>query len=203
MVSYSDNETLKIKIMKLKSTFALFVIFIAASQLSNGQSAGNPVVDQLLSAWSPRSFTTEPVTDQQIDLILKCGIKAPSARNNQPWRFTVVRDEAIMKDIIGNVTAGNVLIIVSGLESQEGRTPDFDCGLATQNMFIAATSLGLAARIYGGPAAAANGKRDVLQIPAGYKIVIILRVGNLDKSVDAVSGASPRKSKEEIVNWVK
>jgi len=189
--------------MKLKSTFLLFVLYIAAGQLSQGQSAGNTVVDQLLSAWSPRSFTAEPVTDQQIELILKCGIKAPSARNNQPWKFTVVRDEAIMKDIIGNVVAGNILIIVSGLESQEGRTPDFDCGLATQNMFIAATSLGLGARIYGGPASAANGKRDILQIPAGYKVVIILRIGNLDKGVDAVSGASPRKSKEEIVNWVK
>jgi nitroreductase len=31
------------------------------------------------------------VTDQQLDLILKCGIKDPSAMNNQPWRFTVIK----------------------------------------------------------------------------------------------------------------
>jgi nitroreductase len=143
------------------------------------------------------------VTDQQVDLILKCGIKAPSGRNNQPWRFTVVKDEATMKEVIGNVVAGNVLIIVSGLLSDSGNTPDFDCGLATQNMFTAASSLGLGARIYGGPIASANTKRDLLQIPAGYKPVIILRVGNIDKSVDAVSGASARKPQEEIVNYTK
>ena len=33
--------------------------------------------------------------------------------------------------------------------------------------------------------------------------VIMLRVGNIEKSTDAVSGASPRKAKEEIVNWVR
>ncbi|MGB8358077.1 MAG: nitroreductase family protein [Bacteroidales bacterium] len=189
--------------MKTRSVLLLFVLIIAAGQFANGQPSGNAVTDQLLSAWSPRNFTTEPVTDQQLDLILKCGIKAPSGRNNQPWRFTVVRDEATMKEVIGNVVAGNVLILVSGLESEAGKTPDFDCGLATENMFLAATSLGLGARIYGGPAGAANEKREALQVPTGYKIVVILRVGNIDKSVDAVSGASARKPQEEIVNYKK
>jgi nitroreductase len=189
--------------MKTRSFLLLFVLVIAAGQLASGQSSGNAVVDQLLSAWSPRNFTTEPVTDQQLDLILKCGIKAPSGRNNQPWRFTVVRDEATMKEVIGNVVPGNVLIIVSGLESETGKTPDFDCGLATENMFLAATSLGLGARIYGGPAGAANEKREALQVPTGYKIVVILRVGNIEKPVDGVSGASARKPQEEIVNYKK
>ncbi len=189
--------------MKPKSTLILFVGLLFSVQFMNAQSSGNAVIDQLLAAWSPRNFTSEPVTDQQLDLILQCGIKAPSARNNQPWRFTVIRDEATMKEIIGNVVPGNALILVSGLESKEGGTPDFDCGLAAQNMFIAATSLGLGARIYGGPAGAANAKREALQVPAGYKIVVILRVGNIDKSVDAVSAASTRKKAEEIVNYRK
>jgi len=189
--------------MKLKSILLILSLFVAAGQLSIGQSTGNGVVEQLLSAWSPRNFTAEPVNDQQLDLILQCGIKAPSARNNQPWRFTVVRDEATMKEIIPNVVAGNVLILVSGVESKEGTTPDFDCGLAAENMFIAATSLGLGARIYGGPSGTANAKRETLQVPAGYKVVVILRVGNTEKGVDASSGASPRKTPEEIVNYKK
>ncbi len=189
--------------MKTRTTLLLFILIIASAKFAGAQPTGNAVTDQLLSAYSPKNFTTEPVTDQQVDLILKCGIKAPSGRNIQPWRFTVVRDEATMKEVIGNVVAGNVLILVSGLESESGKTPDFDCGLATENMFIAATSLGLGARIYGGPAGAANTKREALQIPAGYKIVMILRVGNIDKSIDAVSGASPRKGLEEVVNYTK
>ena len=189
--------------MKTKLSLILAVVFILSAQALRGQSSGNQVVDLLLSAYSPRTFTTEPVTDQQIDLILKCGIKAPSGRNNQPWRFTVVKDEATMKDIIGNAIAGNVLILVSGVEGQDGKTPDFDCALATENMFVAATALGLGARIYGGPVSAANAKRVDYQVPSGYKIVMILRVGNIDKNVDAVSAATTRKAQSEIVNFKK
>jgi len=189
--------------MKAKSFLLLLVLLIGASQLSSGQSSGNPVTDQLLSAWSPREYITEPVTDQQIELILKCGIKAPSGRNNQPWHFTVVKSEAIMKEIIPAVVSGNVLIVISGKETETGGTPDFDCGLATENMFIAATSLGLGARIYGSPVAAAIKNREILQIPAGFKPVIILRTGNVAKSADAASGATPRKTIDEVVNYIR
>jgi len=189
--------------MKTKTFSLLVVLLLFSVQHITAQQSGNAGVDLLLSAYSPRNFTTEPVTDQQLDMILKCGIKAPSARNAQPWRFTVVRDETSMKELMPNVLPGNVLILVSGAEAQDGKTPDFDCGLAAENMFVAATSLGLGARIYGGPAAVANGKREAMQVPAGYKVVIILRVGNIDKSVDAVSAATPRKTPEEIVNYKK
>jgi len=33
--------------------------------------------------------------------------------------------------------------------------------------------------------------------------VMILRIGNVDKSVDAVSAATPRKTPEEVVNYLK
>ncbi|MCU0366169.1 MAG: nitroreductase family protein [Bacteroidales bacterium] len=74
--------------MKPKPIFLFLVAVMITSQIMNAQSSGNAVVDQLLAAWSPRNFTSEAVTDQQLDLILQCGIKAPSARNNQPWRFS-------------------------------------------------------------------------------------------------------------------
>ncbi len=189
--------------MKTRSTSLLLVLLVLASGNALSQTAGNPVTDLLLSAWSPRNYTTVPVTDQQIDMILQCGIKAPSSRNGQPWHFTVLKNETIMKEIIPNITPGNVIIIISGKESQTGTTPDFDCGLTTQNMFIAATAMGLGGRIYGGPIAAAKSKSEVLQIPAGFTPVIMLRVGNIEKGTDAVSGASPRKTKEELVNYVK
>lgn len=189
--------------MKIRSVSIAILLTVLTCGTALSQTAGNPVTDLLLSAWSPRNFTSVPVTDQQIDMILQCGIKAPSARNGQPWHFTVVSNEAVMKEIVSNITPGNVIIVISGKVSQTGVTPDFDCGLATQNMFIAATSMGLGARIYGGPVAAAREKREALQIPEGFTPVILLRVGNIEKGTDAVSGASPRKAKEEIVNWVR
>ncbi len=189
--------------MKTRSASLILVILVVTCGTALSQPAGNPVTDLLLSAWSPRNYTTVPVTDQQIDMILQCGIKAPSSRNGQPWHFTVLKNEVLMKEIISNIEPGNVIIIISGKESQAGTTPDFDCGLTTQNMFIAATAMGLGARIYGGPIAAARSRREALQVPEGFTPVIMLRVGNIEKGTDAVSGASARKAKEELVNYVK
>jgi nitroreductase len=185
----------------MKKLLSFIVIaFLAGIQL-NGQ--GNVVVDAILNGYSVRNYTSVPVADQQLDLVLKCGIKAPSGRNLQPWKFTVIRDEATMKEIITDIVPGNLLIVISGVESKTGTTPDFDCGLATHSMFVAAEGLGLGARIYGGPVGTVIAKREAYQIPAGYKPVMILRIGNVDKSIDAVSAATTRKKSEEIVNYKK
>jgi nitroreductase len=184
---------------KIKSL--LVVALLAASKLYC-QVPDNCVASAILSAYSERAYVTEPVTDQQLDVVLKCGIKAPSGMNRQPWKFTVIKDEPTMKEAINNVVAGNVLIIVSGTDSPDGTPPDlFACGLATGSMFIAAHGLGLGARIYGSPVANINSKKDLFQIPSGYKAVAVLRIGNVDKNVDAVSAATPRKSAEEIINY--
>lgn len=187
----------------MKRKLMFFAVVMFAFAVGNAQEAGNEVTRVILTGYSERAFSTEAVSDQQLDLILQCGIKAPSGRNLQPWKFTVIRDEATMKEAINNVVPGNVLIIVSGKAGENGSTPDFDCGLATESMFVAAHSLGLGARIYGSPTGNMNAKRDLFQLPEGYKAVVVLRIGNIDKSVDGVTAATPRKSAEEIVNFKK
>jgi len=185
--------------MKIKLLLLVIVLFAGSGLF--GQSTDNCVTGVLLSGYSERVYTSEPVTDFQLDLILKCGIKAPSARNMQPWKFTVIKDEVTMKKIITDVVSGNVLVIVSGKESESGTTPDFDCGLAAESMFVAAHSLGLGARLYGSPTGKINSDKELFQIPQGYKAVIVLRIGKTDQGVDAVSAASPRKKIEEVVNY--
>jgi len=180
----------------------LAITLIIVSNL-NGQTTDNCVTNLILSTYSEKMFISEPVTDQQLDIILKSGMKAPSARNNQPWKFTVIQDEPTMKEIVNNILPGNVLVIVSGLESENGTTQDFDCGLATENMFIAVHGLGLGAHIYGSPAGKVNSNKELFQIPEGFKAVVILRIGNVDKNVDAFSAATPRKSAEEVINYKK
>ena len=187
--------------MKIKLSL-LVIAFFAVSKLF-GQATGNCVTSVILSGYSERVYTSEPVTDQQLELILKCGIKAPSGRIIQPWKFTVIKDEASMKEIVNDVVPGNVLVVISGIESENGSTPDFDCALATESMFVAAHSLGLGARIYASSTGKINSNKEQFQIPSGYKAVIVLRIGNTDKTVDAVSAATPRKKFEEVVNYKK
>jgi len=185
--------------MKIKLSFIAIVFFVVTNL--QGQVSDNCAANVILSSYSERAYTSEPVADALLDVILECGIKAPSARNLQPWKFTVINDETTMKEIVDNVVPGNVLVVVSGMVSEDGGTPNFDCGLAAENMFLAAHGLGLGARIYGSPAQKINENRDLFQIPAGYNAVVVLRIGNTDKSVDAVSAATQRKSKQEVINY--
>ena len=186
--------------MKIKLSLLIITLFTASNL--HGQISGNCVTDIILSGYSERAYTSVPVTDQQLDMILKCGIKAPSGSNRQPWKFLVINDETTTREIIKDIVPGNLVIIVLGVESETGATPDFDCGLTTESMFIAAHSLGLGARIYTGPVNNINATRkEALAIPEGYRVVSVLRIGNVDKSVDAVSAASKRKTFEEVVNY--
>lgn len=185
----------------MKTKLSIIAIVLLALTNLQAQVSDNCAARVILSSYSERAYTSEPVADAQLDVILECGMKAPSARNLQPWKFTVINDEATMKEIIDDVIPGNALVVVSGLVSEDGGTPDFDCGLATENMFLAAHGLGLGARIYGSPAAKINENRDQFQIPSGYHAVVVLRIGNVDEGVDAVSAASQRKSKQEVINY--
>jgi nitroreductase len=54
---------------------------------------------------SIREFSDEPVADQDLDLILEAARQAPSGENAQPWRFIIVKDEAMRKKM-GAIAGG-------------------------------------------------------------------------------------------------
>src|SRR5512139_934981 len=59
----------------------------------------------ILDRRSVREFTPEPVSDQELDMILEAARQAPSGENAKPWRFIVVKDEALRKKM-GAVAGG-------------------------------------------------------------------------------------------------
>jgi nitroreductase len=54
---------------------------------------------------SIREFTDELVSDQDLDMILEAARQAPSGENAQPWRFIIVKDEAMRKKM-GAIAGG-------------------------------------------------------------------------------------------------
>jgi len=87
-------------------------------------------------------------------------------------------------------------------ETKEGMNVDFDCALAAENMFVAAQGLGLGAHIYTGPIRNVKSNLQEFGIPTGFRPIAIIQIGHIENSVDAVSSASPRKTKDEVVNIV-
>ena len=55
--------------------------------------------DALLTRRSIRKYTKEAVSDEVIKMLLEAAMAAPSAGNQQPWHFIVIRDRAILDEI--------------------------------------------------------------------------------------------------------
>ena len=109
----------------------------------------------ILTRRSIRQYTDEPVQEAVVDELLTAACSAPSAGNEQPWHFVVIRDRNTREKIThvqpysGMLRDAPVAILVCGdpeLEMNQHR--GFwvqDCAAATQNILIAANAKGLGA----------------------------------------------------------
>lgn len=153
--------------------------------------------------YAARNFIAGPVSKEDLDKILTAGARSPSANNRQPWHFTVVQNPNLAKQIVSNLAEGNLLIIISA--AGDGKTNGsiiLDCALATGNIYLAAQALGLGSRIYTGPIDAINSRfKTELGFPRDYSAVALVRIGQVQPGVDAVSAASSRKDLNSMVNY--
>ena len=111
------------------------------------------LLDFIKTRRSIRKFSEMEVSDKQIEEILTAGMYAPSAANQQPWQFIVIREKSTFQNIqkfhpfSQMLSQAKVVILVCGdssLETKPGYWP-IDCSAATQNMLLAAHGLGLGA----------------------------------------------------------
>jgi len=102
---------------------------------------------------SVRSFDGRKVGPEEIELLMKAAMAAPSACNQQPWEFVVVTDAAILKELstcspyagcIGQAPLG----IAVCMKTEGLRAPDYaqiDASAAAENILLEAVELGLGA----------------------------------------------------------
>ena len=55
--------------------------------------------DAIASQRAIRHFSAQPVSDEAIEIILNAAVHAPSGGNRQPWRFVVIRDAALKRQL--------------------------------------------------------------------------------------------------------
>ena len=97
-------------------------------------------------------------------------------------------------------------IIIYMNENTPSPDPSFDCGLAAQNMMIAANALGYGTKIVSAPTMSLNGENHdeicaKLGVDPAYKAVAVLLLGYTDPSVDGATGASVRSAFEDKVSF--
>lgn len=110
-------------------------------------------MEAILTRRSIRKYTAQPVPDEVINELLKAAMSAPTAGNQQPWRFIVVDERKILDEIPKIHPYSQMLkqaplaILVCGDESKS-KYPGYwvqDCSAATQNLLLAAHAQGLGA----------------------------------------------------------
>ena len=158
------------------------------------------VLEAISKRRSHRAYKKEQLPEDVLSAILKAGLEAPSARNVQPWHYSVVQNAELIQEIhdaaedylvsIGNPRFANpeyqifyyapTVIFIFG--QKDFQWTQVDCGIAVENMVLAAEGLGVGSVILGYPRAAFMGDkadelRSRLECPEGYDFVIALSLG--------------------------
>ena len=155
------------------------------------------VYEVIMTRRSIRDYKEEPVCREQMAKILEAGIYAPSAINMQPWAVRVVDNKEFIDGVTAIAVASNpkiaeqpgfrnlfrnaptVAFIACPEESYSG---EYDCGLLSQNMMLAAWSMGIGSCCLGSVVPVMNMEEakpymERLQLPEGYKLLVGIAFG--------------------------
>jgi len=166
----------------------------------------NPVINAILKRRSIRHYSGKAVNKSDIKLLLKAGMYAPSAMNQQPWHFLVINERILLSRITeihphaSMLSDAELAILVCGdisLERSSGYWP-VDCAAATQNILLAAYALGLGAVWLGvyPREVRQKGIRELFKLPDHIHPFSIISVGH-----PAEEKSCPERFKEERIRW--
>ena len=166
----------------------------------------NEVLRTIKNRRTIRRFKSDPVEDEKLQAILDAGRWAPSFSNLQPWRFIVIKDQKL-KNALDKAARESVLHLgineapVTILVCVDRRIDPLHAieagAAATQNMTLAATSLGLGAGWIGiwGTEAEASIQKS-FKLPETVRAVSLLPIGIPDESPEG-----HRKPLEEFIEF--
>lgn len=166
----------------------------------------NEVLKTIRNRRTVRRFKPDPVDEEMLQRILEAGRWAPSFSNLQPWRFIVVKDIGL-KMVLDQAAGQSVLhlgineapvVILVCVDRRIDPLHAIEAGAAaTQNMTLAAHSLGLGAGwigIWGTEAESSIQK--LLKLPETVRMVSLLPIGFADESPEG-----HRKPIEELTQF--
>ena len=159
------------------------------------RARGGMMINQVLEAIRHRRsiirFEKTPIEEEKIEAILEAGRWAPSCLNRQPWRFIVVTAPTIKETLAefaptlykAGFQEAPACIVVAVDPNEEPFHFIEDGAIATQNMALAAYSLGLGScwvgvfRLEGERGSSEEKIKKVLEIPKGHRVISLLPIG--------------------------
>ena len=166
----------------------------------------NDTINTIMTRYTCRSFTDRIPSDDDLQIIAKAAIAAPSGMNRQLWRVIVVKNRALIDEMETEgmkvlqtmadkaiyeriMSRGGKLfynapcvIVVPIAKTEPAGAELFDCGILSENIALAATSLGIDSCICGLMAFSFAGDKGAefkskLGFPEGYEIGIGVLLG--------------------------
>lgn len=121
-----------------------------------GTVPGNETLQTIFSRASVRSYGDAPVSADTLLMLVRAGMAAPTAVNKRPWEFIVVTDRATLEKLAAALQyarmaahAAAAIVVAGDTRRQYGGTDAqywiMDCSAASENILLAAHSLGLGA----------------------------------------------------------
>lgn len=148
----------------------------------------NPTIEIIHQRKSVRNYTDQKVSDAQVDSLLAAAMAAPTGKNRQPWEFIVVTDREVMNLWAEQLPYAKMLkqaqlaIVVCGNSNEETGGSSYwevDCSAATQNLLLAAESMGLGAVWTAAYPYDEREKvvRDIYKMPEDIRVLNIIPIG--------------------------
>ena len=145
----------------MKKIFPALALLLMITSCNNngGVDVRQAVLDNIATRTSVRAYTDEPVSDADIETLLRAAMAAPSAMNRQPWEFIVVNNPDTLGALASKLRYAKMLeqapvAIVVCAEKMitlrdgtvvENNFWEHDASAATENLLLAAHALGLGA----------------------------------------------------------
>lgn len=149
------------------------------------------LVDLLRGRRSIRQFDDKPVSQQDLDTLLECMLRAPSSRSLNPWEFVVVDDKDLLTELSTCKPHGATFIKNAPLAIVVCADPEKcdvwieDCSIATLLVHLAATDLGLGScwvqvrlRENQQSGTAEQFVKEKLNIPENLRVEAIVAIGH-------------------------
>ena len=147
-------------------------------------------MEAILSRRSIRKYSGEGVGEEDVKAMLEAAMAAPSAANQQPWRFVVIDDRELLDAVpefhqyarmLKEAPLAILVCTDTALQSENVAVMWVqDCSAATENLLLAAHALGLGAvwlGIYPGEERV-QGMRELLGLPEEVTPFALVSIGH-------------------------